>query len=333
MDALRDNHDEGTSPAAHCILYRADGSHQDVAPADLLPPERDDDLLWIDIGDESPEALEETCSRLQLPADVLRHLSALGSTPLLRRYGDYILVHAVVVEHSGSLRFDGTVLGIAAGRNIVLTVHHKPVEFISAIRKREQGDTRLGNLSAPTFVAALLDWHLGTYFSAVADFERAVERLEEALLDGHQGKGTRDLVALRRGASRLRRMLAPHRGIFSSLGRPDFQPGGDAQVALHFQRLEDHFDRAMDTVENARDLVIGSFELFSNQLALRTNDSMRVLTFATVVIGCQTAIAGALGMNFKANLFAAPWGFWGAIGAMLVVTALAVWWGRRKSWI
>lgn len=322
-----------SGPAARGILYRADGSHREVALADLAPPERDDDLLWIDVDADDPDVLREACYRLQLPADALRHLSALGSTPLLRRYGDCIVLHAVVVAHAGELRFEGTVLGIAAGHNTVVTVHHKPVEFIDAIRKREHGETRLGHLNARTFVAALLDWHLGTYFDAVADFERAVERLEEAVLDGQQGESTRELVVLRRGASRLRRMLAPHRVIFASLGRPDFQPGDDPQTAIHFHRLEDHFERAMDTVENARDLVIGSFELFSNQLALRTNAAMRLLTFATVVIGCQTAIAGAMGMNFKASLFNATGGFWIAIGAMVAVTGLAVWWGRRKAWI
>ena len=38
-------------------------------------------------------------------------------------------------------------------------------------------------------------------------------------------------------------------------------------------------------VRDLRELVIGSFELFSNQTALRTNDSMRLLTFVTVVTG------------------------------------------------
>jgi Mg2+ and Co2+ transporter CorA len=89
----------------------------------------------------------------------------------------------------------------------------------------------------------------------------------------------------------------------------------------------------MAAVENARELVIGTFELFSNQIALRTNGAMRMLTFATVVIGCQTVIAGALGMNFKASLFkSATFGFWAAIVGMAGVTLLAVWIGKRKDW-
>ncbi|MEO5963225.1 MAG: CorA family divalent cation transporter [Thermomonas sp.] len=319
--------------AAYAILYRADGSHCDVAPEALARPERDDDLLWIDIDTDGAEVLQDVCARLDLPADVLRHLSGLGSKPLLRRYGDFIVVHSLVVVPGGELRFDETELGIAAGQNMVITLHQQPVAFIDAIRRREHGENRLGHLNARTFVAALLDWQLDSYHAAVAEFECAVESLEEAVLDGRQSDCTRELVIMRRGASQLRRMLAPHRVIFSSLSRPDFQPDDEPQLIDQFQRLEAHFDRAMDAVENARELVIGSFGLFSNQVALHTNDSMRLLTFATVVIGALAVIAGALGMNFKAALFTSSWGFWVAIATMAVVTALAIWWGRRKDWI
>lgn len=324
---------DGGNGSAHATLYRADGSHRDVAPGELSPPDRQDDLLWIDIQADASEFTQDDYDRLEMPTDVLPHLSRLGSKPTLRRYGDFIVVHAVVVESTGDLKFKESMLGVAAGRNIVITLHHTPITFIDAIRKREHGENRLGHLNARSFVAALLDWQLDSYHDAVAQFECAVESLEEAVLDGRQGDCTRELVMMRRGASQLRRMLAPHRRIFSSLSRPDFQPEDEPHLIEQFQRLEDHFDRAMDAVENARELVIGSFGVFSNQVALRTNDSMRLLTFATVVIGCQAVMAGVLGMNFKAAMFDSPWGFWAAIGAMTVVTVLAIWWGRRKDWI
>lgn len=320
-------------PAAYAVLYRADGSHREIRTSDLAPPDRDDDLLWIDLDASGADALGNVSEGLQLPEDAVRHLSELGSKPLLRRYGDFIVVQALVVTPADSLQFDATVLGIAAGQNIVITVHDQTVGFIDSIRKREQGVNRLGHLNARSFVAALLDWQLDTYHDAVASFECSVERLEEAVLDGRQKECTGDLVQMRRGASRLRQLLAPHRVVFSGLSRPDFQPDDDKELVEQFRRLETHFQNAMDAVENARELVIGSFGVFSNQVALRTNDSMRLLTFATVVIGAQAVIAGTLGMNFKASLFDSPWGFWVAIGGMTLVTGLAVWWGRRKDWI
>ncbi|MEO7937556.1 MAG: CorA family divalent cation transporter, partial [Burkholderiaceae bacterium] len=138
----------GAKAAAYAALYRTDGTHRDLRPSDLAPPDRDDDLLWVDIEGSDPDLLRAVSDRLQLPDGALRHLSQLGSSPLLRRYGDFIVVHALVVTPTESLQFDATVLGIVAGHNIVITIHPQPVEFIDAIRKREQEDNRLGHLNA-----------------------------------------------------------------------------------------------------------------------------------------------------------------------------------------
>jgi Mg2+ and Co2+ transporter CorA len=98
--------------------------------------------------------------------------------------------------------------------------------------------------------------------------------------------------------------------------------------------LEQRFERAMDAVENARDLVVGSFELFTTRSAQRTNDTMRVLTFVTVLIGMLAVIAGALGMNFKAPLFdTGTSGFWTTIGTMVVISIIATVIARWRKWM
>ena len=90
----------------------------------------------------------------------------------------------------------------------------------------------------------------------------------------------------------------------------------------------------VDSVENARDLVVGSFELLATRLSQRTNESMRVLTFYTVLIGSLAVVAGVLGMNFKAPLFeAGAGGFWGVVAGMVGVVLLALWAARRKGWL
>ena len=323
----------GGSACAHIVLYRSDGSDQDLSIDEIRPPDDKNDLLWVDIDCEAPELVERVAEKLGIPEEALPHLTQFGQAPLLRSYGDYLVIQAVVAHHAGELRFDGVVLTVAAGPEFVLTLHHRPIEFIPAIRKREHGDTRLGMLNEASFVVSLLDWQLGSYFAAVSDFEREVERLEQDVLRNRYDQSTNELSRMRKGASRLRRMLAPHRRLYASLARPDFHPDHDDQVTRQFQQLNENFERAMDVVENARELVIGSFELFSNQIALRTNRSMQLLTFATVVIGCQTVIAGVLGMNFDAPFFnTAALGFWIAIGGMLAVTVIAAIVGKYKKW-
>lgn len=320
---------------AHVILYDADGADRDVGLEQIdVGHLQDQQLLWIDVECDDADLVDEIGRRLKLPADAIAALQRMDSTPYVENYGDCFHLQAVAVVHEGALKFTGTVLGIMAGANFLLSVHHRPIAFIAELRGREHGESELGALSAESFTASLLDWQLSTYFAAVSDFEAAVERLEVEILSEKESHCLEDLRNLRRGASRLRRMLASHRVVFAGLARPDFRPRSSGEVNAHFLHLDTHYERAMDGVQNTRDLVVGSFELFSSQTALRTNEAMRTLTFVTVLIGSLAVVAGILGMNFDVAFFkSAAKGFWMAIAAMAALVVIAIVVARRRRWI
>ena len=81
-------------------------------------------------------------------------------------------------------------------------------------------------------------------------------------------------------------------------------------------------------------LVVGSFELFTTRTAQRTNDTMKVLTFFTVLLGTLAVVAGVLGMNFAAPFFDSGMrGFWIAIGSMAAIAVLAMLVARWRDWL
>jgi len=290
-------------------------------------------LLWIDLLRPDPDTIARIASRLSLPEKAANALQMSDTSPLVQDTGSLFWLHVVAVTHRDGLRFQGCTLKIVAGTNMVISAHNEPIDFIDRISLREVGDTELGRLSAASFTASLLDWQLSTYFEAVAQFEIAVERLEVAVLSDRSENHLDSLRELRKGASRLRRMLAPHRTVFAGLSRPDFRPQDDHAVDQHFLSLDSRFERAMDMAENARDLVVGSFELFSSKTAIATNDQMRVLTFVTVVLGVLAVLAGIFGMNFDASFFHTPEGFWIAVGVMAALLTVALVAGKLKRWM
>ncbi len=293
----------------------------------------DAQLLWIDIQGNASSAVSVGAA-LGIPQAAIAALLDDGTTPSLSNGGPYFWVRVVSVSDTAGLVFHGSVLNVVSGGNIVISCHRDAIPFIDHITTREAGETDLGILSSASFAASLLDWQISTYFDAVSRFEIAVERLEVAVLADSADDCLGALRDLRKGASRLRRMLAAHRVVFAGMARPDFRPQEDGRVDRHFQALEQRFERAMDVVENARDLVIGSFELFSSKTALQTNEQMRVLTFTTVVVGILAVLAGVLGMNFEAPFFkTAATGFWWAVSAMAALALIAIVVGKLRKWM
>lgn len=332
---------DATAPPARLqvTLFDADGDDRGIEAADIDPTilsERK--LLWIDVEDDDSHgadaALTQLVERLGLGHGAETLLHELDGSPRLQNFGDWFLAQVVAVDHEGQLRFSGRGLAIVCGENFVVTMHRGPLAFIEKLRDRERADTRIGSLSAESFTASLLDWVIESYLHAVSDFEAAVDRLEVQILGGPaRQECLPELSQLRRGASRLRRMLSPHRHVYGALARPDFRPDEKGIADKHFRALDQRFERAMDAVENTRDLVVGSFELYTTRTAQRTNDTMRVLTFFTVLLGSLAVLAGVLGMNFTVAFFqSGSEGFWIAIGSMAGIVLTATLFARWRRW-
>lgn len=324
------------SAAVSITLYAQDGPRS-LALADLAKASpSDSELLWVDLSAPSNEEVGAVWRALKLGSDARPSLP-IATMPYLRKSKDYFLARVLSAVAEPGLSFRGAVLTIVAGRNFVVTHHTEDVGFLSALKATEADALcDVGCLGEASFVAALLDWHLSTYFAATASFELEIERLENRILsDTPPGRlALPQLCSLRRAASRLRRMLAPHRVVFDGLSRPDFVPSGEDDVTRHLHELDDRFERAMEVVENARELVVGSFQLFSTQTELQTNERMKLLTFVTVVTGLLAVVAGALGMNFEANFFGAKTvGFWVAVAFMVFLGLTSVVVGRWKKWL
>jgi Mg2+ and Co2+ transporter CorA len=316
----------------YALLFDADGSDREVALETLdLTALSERQLLWID---HEGHGLRPLLQRLGL-RDAVPALDENGQgPPRLQNFGDWFLVRVVAVAPGEHLECAAQPLLILAGRNFVITLHRQPLEYLAQLRDRERADTRIGVLSAESFTASLLDWQLVTYFDAVAELEADVDELEVQLLSRPLPRSyVADLAVLRRAASRLRRMLAPHRQVYGAMARPDFRPDAGKEADTQFRALNERFERTLDAVEGARELVLGSFELFATHTAQRTNDIMRILTFVTVLLGTLAVLAGVLGMNFEAPIFkTGTRGFVTTIVLMagLVLGALAM--AKRRRW-
>lgn len=326
---------EPAAPAAgdgpHAVLFDADGSDREVAVDTIdLASLSERQLLWIDQQGPPSEAL---LRKLGLEA-AMPALREGNGRPSLQNFGDWFLLRVVAIARTGPLQFGGQALVILVGRNFVVSLHREPLDYMTQLLQRERADTRIGVLSAESFTASLLDWQMATYFDAVTELEEEVDRLEvQMLTQPILRERVPELAVLRRAASRLRRLLTPHRTVFGAMARPDFRPDDSKEEQAQLRMLNERFERALDAIEAARELVIGSFELFATRTAQRTNDTMRVLTFVTVLLGTLSVLAGALGMNFEAPIFrTGTRGFVTTLAGMAALAIVAVLVARRRNW-
>lgn len=321
----------------HARLFDSDQTDRRLTWDELLAIEPTDrQLLWIDItGDVDPEEAERLAERFSLGRRARSGLERQVPDPTLRLQGPYL--HArVAAEPDADDPSRAAWLDLIAAPNVTLSQHRDEIAFMGDVDDRIRGDTALGILTSIEFFAAILDAAITSYHRVVDAIEDDVDRLDAQALRGDDRKELLgDLVRARRRISRLRRLLADHRTVFASLSSPEVTKFvDDAETAALLQSVSNRFDGALGAVEDSRDALLGSFDVFMSRTAQRTNEVMKVLTLATVLLLPGSMIAGLLGMNVVVPLGKDdPMSFWFVLIAIAVLALAIVAAARARRWL
>jgi Mg2+ and Co2+ transporter CorA len=332
----------GVNPSAtspiRARLYDAKRPDRDVElTSGLIAGLRKDQLVWVDIDSRHAGQFERIAAILDIPDDAAALVQEELGHARLVRYRDAVHLTVEAIEAAdGTDDADESLvlreLDLFARRLVVLTVHEGPVAALQEFNDQLRGDTLIGRLDAGSFLAALVDTMLTTYFEPIEAIERDIDDLDEVALRGpNDDDFLLEVMRLRRRVGLLRRTIAPHREALAPLGRTDIAL--DEVLGQPQPQLGERLERVIDAVENARELLVGSFDIYLGRAAQRTNEVMKALTVLSAVLLPSVVLAGVMGMNFKADFFEPPSNFWVVIGAMaaLAIGILGV--ARARRWI
>ncbi|HEX2765748.1 MAG TPA: CorA family divalent cation transporter [Candidatus Limnocylindria bacterium] len=313
------------------ILSHADGSDEAIDIATWQPrPIRPEELLWIDATAPSADDVAAIARALGLGDELGRRLDDETTRPSLTVHSG--AVEVVVRAPGESLEDRPRGLRILVGEEWIVTAHAEPLPFLDERRERIQDQREVGRLTPVQFLVTLLTWHVDAYLQAAEQLENDVDRLDDAALRTEDDLLQR-LVDMRRRIARVRRMLVPHREVVAELALPvvfgDLEPAEREALGAMVARVE----RAVDAVLNAREMLIGTFDIHMTRTAQRTNDIVRVLTWASVVLLPASVLAGVMGMNFHVGFFDDPTMFWVVLGAMILIAVVTLALARWRRWL
>ncbi|HET9851061.1 MAG TPA: CorA family divalent cation transporter [Candidatus Limnocylindrales bacterium] len=312
-------------------------------PDDLLSTESvfstrptDRQLLWIDAtGEVDAETTRRLAEQLELRPRTAQDLQRTDHEPSVALHRDYLHVR-IAAEPNDDDPADVAWLDLIAAPNVVISQHDRPIAFLDDVDRRIKADSASGILSSVAFLTVLVDAAITSYHGAVDAIEEDVDRLDAQSLraDGRSDL-LGDLVRCRRRIARLRQLMADHRVVFTALAAPDVgRLVDDPDATSMLQGLSSRYEGALAAVEASREAVLGSFDVFMSRTAQRTNEVMKVLTLATVLLLPGSMIAGLLGMNVVVPLSKDdPMSFWFVVIAIVVLALVIVLAARARRWL
>ncbi len=293
-------------------------------------------LLWLDFDGGVPAEVAAALARkMTLDRRTMQALIEPGEGPHIAVHRKHVHLR-IVTKMSDPARERSGWLEIVAAPNVVITAHREPVAFLKQIDDRIEADARVGAIDAPSFARSIIDAAITTYFQAVDAIETAVDDLDtRSLRNDPDDDLLPALVALRRRIAGLRRSLSDQREVFAALAAADFSTiAEDEDIKAGFVLVASRFEDAIHSVEDSRDLLLGSFDVFMTRTAQRTNDVMKVLALATVLLLPGSLIAGLLGMNVMIPLSKDDaTSFWIVLAVIAILAGAVLVIATRNHWI
>jgi magnesium transporter len=290
-------------------------------------------LLWVDLDSCSTEEAEEVAESFGLAPETSACLAKSRDKALFEDHGRYIHVttYAPREDDEGELHS----LECVVGERWVITAHDRPISVLDEFADRVSGSGDTGSLDGPAFLAALLEWVLGSYSAA---FERIEQRLEEFDTQTMRGEGDAErdiekLITMRQEVGKLRRALAAHRSALVALTHPELEALGNHASGERFASLLRRFESTVQEARDAREAIVGSFDVLIARGGHRTNEIMKVLTLTSVILLPGALIAGVMGMNFKVGLFDETALFWVVLAFILAIAPITLGLAKLRRWI
>src|SRR5664280_1693175 len=312
------------------FLYDADGEDGDV-PLDkaLIDDLADNDLLWVDVDSSQEGAVARVTALIPV------HIESMSVTdankPFVHGFGESFVLGVLPLPMDMAQQ-ESEMLICAVGRNWLVTVHDGEAGALKGFADHLRGDSVLGRLDAPSFLARLLEWVVNAYLDYLDEVHDVIDGLEVAILRDRAGDDVvGKLVELRHDIGRLRRRLSPHRQVFASLSHPSFDIISGSSAAREFEILAERLEMAVQAVHTTREMIVGAFDVVTTQ---RTNHAIRVLTTVSLALLPAAAIAGILGMDMVPQALRHEWVFWAALALMVVISAAVLVTMRRlRHWL
>ena len=295
-------------------------------------------VVWVDATSPTDDEIDALRDGLGISPTVVDAILNPRERTKLMRYGDYyhVAVHdcECVAGEIASREID-----IVTGPGWMVTVRHPteqstPVDLDEVARRFELQRAEHRSTEQGFLLWALFDVIVDRYFEVTDSFDEQLDNIEDVVFSDERSSATpRDLFAVRRDLTLLRRAAAPMREVANAIIRKEIAFVDDEAI-VHFHDIYDRVLRVVDLVEAQRDLLAGLLEadlaVISNQL----NQVMKKMTSWGAILIVATLIAGIYGMNFR-HMPELHWqyGYLMALGMMGVTTLVLYRVFKRKGWL
>ena len=323
----------------NCVAYQNGRKLAEIPVTDISDyVQRPDCFVWVALFEPSQEELDQMAEEFGLHELAVEDARHGHQRPKVEEYGEslFAVLHPVELEtdEDGNETFNVGEVDIFVGPNYILSVRHRTKIGFSAVRARTEREPELLKHGAGFVFYALIDNVVDRYFPILDALETRLEQLEQRMFAAPASRRQiEDLYELKGRLMTLKHAVAPLMEAVGKLygGRVPHLCQGTQE---YFRDVYDHLARINSAIESSREMLTTAIQVNLALIGISDNEVTKRLAAWGALITIPTLIAGVYGMNFKfMPELNWEWGYWYAVGAMVMIDGLLFWRFRKAKWL
>lgn len=293
-------------------------------------------IHWINIDGLRKKDVEQISERFNIHPLLTEDILSIGQRPKMDDLNGilYSLLYMLYFNENNAT-VEQEQISIALGKNFVITFQedaHRDV-FKPLREKLKFANSKVRISGADYLCYSMLDLIVDHYFFVMEKLGDRMENLEEQIIRTSNKMSLARINQLRKELIVLRRNIPPVREIINGFIRSDSDLL-EEQTTKYFKDIYDHIVQATDLAESYRDVMVSMQDLYLNNVNLKLNEVMKVMTIVTCLLAPAAVIGGIFGMNFDSHVefFHEPWGFYTAVILMFAIPVLMIVIFKKRGW-
>ena len=292
-------------------------------------------IHWINIDGLRKKDVELICEHFGIHFLLMEDILSIGQRPKMDEIEQvlYCLLNMLYFNNSTNT-VEQEQISIVLGKSFVISFQEDPQrDVFNPLRdKLRMSMSRVRHRGPDYLCYSMLDLIVDNYFSVMEALGEKIEELEEEIIRYSNKRNLARINQLRKELIVLKRNMVPVRDLINGFLRSESDLI-EERTSKYFKDVYDHIVQANDLSENYRDMMINLQDLYLNNVNLKLNEVMKVMAIVTCLLAPAAVIGGIFGMNFdRIPYLHNQYGFYIAVGAMLLIPLWMILMFKRRGW-
>jgi len=291
--------------------------------------------FWINLDGLKKADVDKICELFGIHPLIAEDILSSGQRPKMDELNHliYCLLNMLYFNNEVS-SVESEQISIVLGSNFVLTFQEDASRDVFDLlrQKIKIPGSKVRDSKADYLFYSLIDLIVDNYFVVMEELGEKIEDLEEDITHRADTQTLAKINLLRKEMIFLKRNISPVREIINGILRTETDLI-EEKTERYFKDIYDHIVQANELAENYRDMMINLQDLYLSNVNLKMNEVMKVMAVVTCLLAPATVIGGIFGMNFvRIPWLHNPYGFFIAVGLMLVIPVWMIWIFKKRGW-